>query len=283
MIIGRANFRGGAREVGAFESVVFFPKGPDIQERTEQWFAACHSYLEGPVLDGADEVVRFGSDTGVKFSGEPNLSDLTYDPDRSLQYSLVVPDDDQPGDWHADLRMSLWVDAVSPYASLVCTSYSERLSNYEIAVLLRDVVMEHVDRNSVVYGAVGYGTTLGRPSLEGALRRSWIVGLHQAESVLRGYSWTTVVPAALAAFVESRAAAFPQLKVERTGAGDLVVQSGETPQDYDDAMQAALFECLAPVLASGIPRKSLEKARPRGIIYRDAREVAPFHLPVEPT
>lgn len=270
------------REVGAFDAVVFFPQAADIHERTEAWFSACHKYLEGPVLDGLGNVVRYSNDTGVKFIGELRLNEFTYEAGRSLQYSLVVPYDDRPGEWRAAVLMSLWVSDVTPHAWLVCDAYSERLSNYEVAVLLRDLVAEHVNRNAVVYGAVAFGTTLGSPILEGALRRSWIDGLHQAESVLRGYSWITVVPAALAAVVETRAAKFPQLKARRTGAGDLIVQAGETPQDYDEATQSALFECLAPVLASGTPRKSLEKARPRGIIYRDAREIAPFHLPVEP-
>lgn len=235
------------------------------------------------MLEGLGEVVRYGDDTGAKFIGEPMLNEFTYDAGSSLQYSLVVPDDDRPGAWRASMLMSVWVSDVTPHVRLVCDAHSQRLSNYEVAVLLREVVAEHVNRNAVVYGGVAFGTTLGSPILEGALRRSRIDGLLQAGSVLRGYSWITVVPAALAAVVETRAVDFPQLKVERAGAGDLIVQAGETPQDYDEAMQAALFECLAPVLASGTPRKSLEKARPRGIIYRDAREVAPFHLPVEPT
>lgn len=43
----------------------------------------------------------------------------------------------------------------------------------------------------------------------------------------------------------------------------------------------ALWECLAPVLPGGVPRRA-KVGPPQGLIFRDPRDVAPFHLPAEP-
>lgn len=271
------------RVVGNFEAAVFFRQGPDIKQRARDWFSRCRQRLEQPAFAGLGDVKVSGSDTGVKFSGEPDLDGFEYVADRSLQLSLVVSDPVAPGEPLAAIRVSLWILEEPDFAKLVCTAYSARLTNFDVAVFLRDALVDYVEKHAVVFGAVAYGTSGGRPSLEGTLRRSWITGLQQAEQVLRGYSWVTVIPSAMAAVVEPRLAGSPLLNASRTGAGDLVVQAGETPQHYDEDAQVALYEAFAPVLPSGTPRRSLEKAAPRGIIYRDAREVAPFHLRVEPT
>ncbi|MER7606966.1 hypothetical protein [Nocardioides sp. NPDC127503] len=106
--------------------------------------------------------------------------------------------------------------------------------------------------------------------LEPALRRSYVDGIYQSDHVLRGYAWMTVVPVGLAPLIEESAKAFPTLQARRADSGVLVVEVGKRPEDYEEAMVQTLWECLAPVLPSGVPRRA--KVGPsQGLVFRDPR------------
>lgn len=268
-----------------FKAMVSFRRADD-ESRVEDWFRLCRDHLSGPVLTGLGEVRHRGSNWGVDFDGELDLGSVTFPPRMSLQYRSMVPGPIPPGPFESarplgEVGVSVWMDKF-PFGKFICEASSDNLSAADVAVRLRELVVEHVGRFRVGYGAVTNTVTgVGDSPLEPALRRSYVDGLYQSEQVLRGYAWVTVVPVGLAPLVEERAKGFPMLQTRRTDSGVLVVEAGKRPEDYDEAMMQALWECLAPVLPSGVPRRA-KVGPPQGLVFRDPREVAAFHLPAEP-
>lgn len=270
-----------------FKAMVAFRRTDDLKARVEDWFRLCREHLWEPVFAGLGEVQHLGSNWGNDFEGEPDPGAMTFPPGMSLQYSPVVRGPVPPGPYEtsrllADMSISLLMER-SPFGKLICEASTDNLNDADVAEHLRDLVAEHVARFAVGYGAVTSAVTgVGDPPLEPALRRSYVDGLYQSEQVLRGYAWVTIVPVGLASLVEDRAKRFSMLRTSRADSGVLVVQAGQRPENYDEEMMQALWECLAPVLPSGVPRR-MKVGPPQGSVFRDAREVAPFHLQKEPT
>ena len=96
---------------------------------------------------------------------------------------------------------------------------------------------------------------------------------------MRGYSWTTLVPASLAPVVIPRLESSAKLTWRVLPTGALLIQAGESPQEYEAAAMNELFERLAPVLPSGVPliHPKLMGIPSKLLVARDARDVAPFH------
>lgn len=269
-----------------FKAMVSFRRTDDFDSRVEDWFRLCREHLAGPVFAGLGEPRHRGSNWGVDFEGELDLGSMTFPPGMSLQYWSVAPGPIPPGPYESarplgEVDVSVWMEKF-PFGKFICEASTDNLSAADVAVRLRELLVEHVSRFRVGYGAVTSTVTgVGRPPLEPALRRSYVDGLYQSEQVLRGYAWVTIVPVGLASLAEERAKGFPMLQTRRADSGVLVVEAGQRPEDYDEAMMQALWECLAPVLPRGVPRRA--KVGPsQGLVFRDAREIAPFHLRTEP-
>lgn len=269
-----------------FQAMVSFRRSDDLESRVEDWFRLCREHLSGPVFAGLGDPRHGGSNWGVDFDGELDLGSITFPPRMSLQYWSMVPGPIPPGPFESarplgEVDVSVWMNKF-PFGKFICEASTDNLSAADVAVHLRDLVADHVSRFRVGYGAVTNAVTgVGDPPLEPALRRSYVDGLYQSEQVLRGYAWVTVVPVGLAQLIEERAKAFPMLQTRRADSGVLLVEAGPRPEDYDEAMTQALWECLAPALPSGVPRR-MKVGPPQGLVFRDAREVAPFHLRAEP-
>ncbi|WP_132168463.1 hypothetical protein [Kribbella antibiotica] len=125
----------------------------------------------------------------------------------------------------------------------------------------REFLVAALDSVPVAFGRVATDGNVGlQTSLDAALNRNVIVSMLQSSQYLRGYSWITVCPAALAerlggavALVASGAWA----RVVELSSGDMVLQATEEPAEFDDAALRRVWAALASVLPPGTPEKVL--------------------------
>jgi hypothetical protein len=107
-----------------------------------------------------------------------------------------------------------------------------------------------VDYAEVSYGYGGTELTM----LELDLGLSPSVTMAAASTVLRGYSWITVVPPGIAAGLGGTSALVGSgvfHRVEQLPHGSVWLQASEHFDDYDDERAAAVFGVLAPYLPPG--------------------------------
>ncbi|WP_042381187.1 hypothetical protein [Streptacidiphilus melanogenes] len=119
-------------------------------------------------------------------------------------------------------------------------------------------------------------TSLDEVLWRGGRRRS----VAAARSVLRGYSWATVLPRDLV----DRLGGVPSL--EGTGAfvdvhelrgGSVAAKATERFSSYDDEAVLRVFRACAPVLPAGMPRETIAgraDGRRRSIVWEDASRFA---------
>lgn len=151
------------------------------------------------------------------------------------------------------------------------------------AKALQDVVVEYASRYPVDFGNVAPDNSAGRTVLERALSRPEATARAQAREVLRGYSWTTLVPASLVRVVKPSLEPSTLLTWRDLPTGALLIEAGRSIDQYEESVMTELFERVAPVLPSGLPRvrPPREGLPPQWVVPRDARDVAPFYADVE--
>ncbi|WP_152627616.1 hypothetical protein [Streptacidiphilus melanogenes] len=119
-------------------------------------------------------------------------------------------------------------------------------------------------------------TSLDEVLWRGGHRKS----LAAARSVLRGYSWATVLPRELVdrlggASALSDSDAF--VSVDELRGGSVALQATERFSSYDEAAVLRVFRAVAPVLPPGTPRETIAgraEGRKRSIVWEDAARFA---------
>lgn len=258
----------------------------DVTERIKYWFELCNNEFNDFHSSGVQHVSSLAQ-RGLKrfpegYQGGSEIDNVDFSQDATLIDGRLSVDQGSKTSVEYD---GLWVGRGGvPYAYLECLSTSPTVSQAEIGLRLRAILARYCDRFPIQFAYISGGDNVRqRTALEVALRRPWPVALEQVDQVLRGYSWVTVIPKVLAPVVLPRVMDDSLLVANATESGDLLVQAGDTFDDYDDSRMSALFKCLAPVLPDGTPvRNEIAKSWPDRFVDRDAREVAKFHSATTP-
>jgi hypothetical protein len=139
-----------------------------------------------------------------------------------------------------------------------------------------DAVRPYADRFNPGFGHISYAYYDGATALEDCLPAhdpQYTIG--QSRTILRGYSWLTIVPKELAAALGgadalSRSGAFAD--VETLAHGGLWLLATADYRDYSDAAIRKVFQALAPAMHRGMPRsrRQLWDQPPHPIVFADA-------------
>jgi len=138
-------------------------------------------------------------------------------------------------------------------------------------------------RHAPAFGHVSRtgGVPAGETDLEHVLRRRVRDSLRDWDRYLRGYSWVTVVPAALAPRAggpDGLRASGAFAVVEELAGGAVWLQATDRWSEYRADRVERVFEALAPVLPPGMPHKG-RQGMPGAIDYlvswRDAEALRP--------
>ncbi|MGW4391054.1 hypothetical protein [Streptomyces sp. NPDC004685] len=187
-------------------------------------------------------------------------------PEESEGYVVRVTfdtDEDRPGVGQLQIKSSLSAEWEGSEAGS-----SRRWSEFVHGMATRlDPTFGHICDDALNHRYTGRDTAGGRRGVRRSIR--------MGREILRGYSWVTVVPKELALSLGGGAAA-----LERTGAfyqvdelhsGAVWLQASENIEGYDEAVMEKVFEALAPVLPSGMPRRDPFR-KPR-LVWRDPTSV----------
>ncbi|MBV1855921.1 hypothetical protein [Catellatospora tritici] len=143
---------------------------------------------------------------------------------------------------------------------------------------LLEVARRIVEAADPGYAEIGYEQWVPEAGLDDMTKLDRVLYRHPVDSIaaqrslLRGYSWLTVVPGELADRLGGAAAtratgAFHQ--VETLPQGGLWLLATEHFDEYDPVAARRVFEALAPVLPPGRPARTMSE--PHLIILEDAR------------
>ncbi|MFJ9346012.1 hypothetical protein [Streptomyces sp. NPDC101237] len=242
------------------------PEGPG--ESLVQWFRAARARLFGGLVEaeagGGGEVVsearvirhiddsprRFPkvAETWTQF--EEGLAAFPWGAGLSFLTGSGEPDElGRANSYHVLRDGSIWRAS----ALVAVDSPDDAGSCRRLVEFLHDAL----DTSNPSFGRIEWRNFDELTNLDAALSRKPRTSQRESRQFLRGYAWTTVCPAELAArlggaAVLENSGAFHRVVPLR--AGGVLLQASDTLAGYTDQVMERVFEALAPVLPPGEPR-----------------------------
>jgi hypothetical protein len=130
------------------------------------------------------------------------------------------------------------------------------------------------------FANIASDNSANQTALETYLPRLYEVGLTESPSVVRGYSWVTLVPASALRVlggveVLENSGAFVEIDELRYGAA--LLRATRSFEDYEDSVVERVFRALAPALPVGVPRRlSYSGLKQPQLIYKNAADFRDF-------
>lgn len=143
-------------------------------------------------------------------------------------------------------------------------------SQDDLVALVRDFA----ESTGASFANVASDNSSGQTALETYLPRPYDVAVLESPTVLRGYSWLTLVPSAalgnlggVGKLVNTRAF----VEIDELSYGAALLRATRCFEEYEGAVVDGVFQALAPVLPEGLPRRlSYGGIRQPKLIYKNA-------------